>query len=194
MLALTHHVIVQIAAMRVGWHRVFRAYAVLGDDIVIADEDVAKSYLRLCEVLGVEINLGKSLESKDGVAEFAKRLISMSTDVSPLPPKLLIALLKGYDYLPEVLRDMLSRGLSIETFFEGRKKIPSSILWNCIGPLGFIPSAGLSPFLGDRSLTPGELRDVVQAVLRIVNRTIVEWFYQQQQESQVLIDKIGTLV
>jgi len=46
MLALSHHIIVQVAAIRVGKHR-FSAYALLGDDIVIADEAVAESYLAL---------------------------------------------------------------------------------------------------------------------------------------------------
>lgn len=43
MLALTHHVIVQIASMRVGKPS-FTNYALLGDDIVIADKAVAMSY------------------------------------------------------------------------------------------------------------------------------------------------------
>jgi len=43
MLALTHHVIVQVAANRVGMIR-FSGYALLGDDIVIANEAVARSY------------------------------------------------------------------------------------------------------------------------------------------------------
>jgi len=46
MLALTHHIIVQVAANRVGKTR-FSAYALLGDDIVIADEAVAISYHHL---------------------------------------------------------------------------------------------------------------------------------------------------
>jgi len=66
MLALTHHFIVQWAAWRVakrenrvgGW---FSLYAVLGDDIVIADEAVAKEYLWAMTALGVGIGLAKSL-------------------------------------------------------------------------------------------------------------------------------------
>lgn len=46
MLALTHHYIVAIAARRVGILD-FNHYAVLGDDIVIANDLVAASYYSL---------------------------------------------------------------------------------------------------------------------------------------------------
>lgn len=89
MLALTHHGIVQMAAINTGkikpgeW---FEDYAVLGDDIVIADADVAEEYQRLMRLLGVEIGLAKSLISLDGqTLEFAKRTIHRGHDVSPVP-------------------------------------------------------------------------------------------------------------
>lgn len=70
--ALTHHVIVQISALRAGWTGLFQDYALLGDDIVIADADVAEEYRDLMAWLFVEINMSKSLVGK-GCAEFAKR-------------------------------------------------------------------------------------------------------------------------
>lgn len=74
MLALTHHFIVQIAARRVGYDEWFENYALLGDDIVIADQRVAKVYYALMtDYLGVSINLSKSLLSNNGTLEFAKR-------------------------------------------------------------------------------------------------------------------------
>jgi len=73
MLALTHHVIVQVAAERAGIRKLFLDYALLGDDICIADKDVASQYLLIMSGLGVEINLSKSLQSSTGVVEFAKR-------------------------------------------------------------------------------------------------------------------------
>lgn len=115
MLALTHHVIVQESARRVGFVSLFKDYAVLGDDIVIANSSVAKAYLTLCNELGVTINLSKTLESDVGIAEFAKRLVMGETDVSPLPAKLVSVLLQNKAGLPGVLRDMISRGLSIKT-------------------------------------------------------------------------------
>jgi hypothetical protein len=71
MLAITHHVIVRMAAMKVGL-KGFSDYAVLGDDVVICNDDVAAQYLILMETLGLNINLSKSVQSKD-FAEFAKR-------------------------------------------------------------------------------------------------------------------------
>jgi hypothetical protein len=44
MLALTHHVIMQVAAFRAGWRHMFPYYVVLGDDIVIRDSRVAGEY------------------------------------------------------------------------------------------------------------------------------------------------------
>jgi len=71
MLALSHHVIVQMAAIKAGFSS-FSDYCVLGDDIVIANDAVAREYLALMETLGVDINLTKSVISSD-FAEFAKR-------------------------------------------------------------------------------------------------------------------------
>jgi hypothetical protein len=83
MLALTHHAIVQYAAFRVArrsarkglWRSVwFEDYAVLGDDIVIANGPVAREYLRVMTQIGVEVGLAKSLVSPRGATlEFAKR-------------------------------------------------------------------------------------------------------------------------
>lgn len=89
MLAVTHHVIVQQAAFNAGvtqkgeW---FSDYALLGDDIVIANRKVADEYQRLMALYGVEIGLAKSLVSNDGITlEFAKRTFHKGTDISPLP-------------------------------------------------------------------------------------------------------------
>jgi hypothetical protein len=85
MLALTHHAIVQFAAFRAGVDGWFKDYAVLGDDVIIGTEDVAKHYLRVMEILGVEIGLAKSLISKNKSGEFAKRFYHSGVDVSGLP-------------------------------------------------------------------------------------------------------------
>jgi hypothetical protein len=86
LLALTHHAIVQLAASRAypemsGW---FLLYAVLGDDVVIADRSVAKEYLRIMGSLGVEISSAKSLVSCTSSLEFAKRTFIRGQDCSPI--------------------------------------------------------------------------------------------------------------
>jgi hypothetical protein len=87
MLALVHHAMVQFSAHRAGIKGWFTLYAVLGDDIVIADARVAAKYRALCRALGVEIGLAKSLVSTGQTLEFAKRLFFNGKDVSGLPAK-----------------------------------------------------------------------------------------------------------
>jgi hypothetical protein len=98
LLALTHHCIVQWA-----WYLVckntnrewtwYEDYAVLGDDIVILGVDVARKYVDLMRLLGVEIGLHKSVLSRDGSGlEFAKRTYYKGKDVSAVPlPELRVA-------------------------------------------------------------------------------------------------------
>lgn len=75
MLAITHHWVVQLAAYKAynkyEWNE---QYEILGDDLVIFDEKIAKEYLIIMEELGCEINLSKSIQSRNRpVFEFAKR-------------------------------------------------------------------------------------------------------------------------
>lgn len=96
MLAITHHLLVQVSAWRAGVTPVgtwFGDYAVLGDDLVIANKVVATEYLLLLKQLGMEVNLSKSLLSDSGrCLEFAKRTIYVHpdgtwSDISPIPLK-----------------------------------------------------------------------------------------------------------
>jgi hypothetical protein len=84
MLALTHHFLVQYAAWKMG-HRVwFDRYMVLGDDIVIWDDRVSSAYTGIVSQLGVEISPTKSIISREGGAEFAKRYLVKGVDASPV--------------------------------------------------------------------------------------------------------------
>jgi len=69
---LTHHLIVQIAAKDCSKELPFTQYAMLGDDIVIADNEVSIRYRELINLSGVELSSGKSHVSND-TYEFAKR-------------------------------------------------------------------------------------------------------------------------
>lgn len=115
MLGLTHHFIVQLAFRRVisrkamyatsseiyledkivatfnkrkellfssGW---YENYELLGDDIVIFNGEVASEYLVLMRDLGLEINMSKSVVSKNKTFEFAKITGHRGHDVSALP-------------------------------------------------------------------------------------------------------------
>lgn len=82
--AVTHHVIVRLAAVRAGLKPSFSGYALLGDDIVITNDAVAKEYLAIMEQIGVSISETKSHVSHD-TFEFAKRWISRGTEVTGAP-------------------------------------------------------------------------------------------------------------
>jgi hypothetical protein len=71
MLALAHHAIIRFSALLCGQSE-FENYCVLGDDVVIYDDEVAKQYCEVMKSLGVKINISKSLVSKS-LIEFAKR-------------------------------------------------------------------------------------------------------------------------
>ena len=57
--ALSHHILVWWAAEQVYPGKVFSKYSVLGDDIVIADEEVARVYELGLKELGVTISQQK---------------------------------------------------------------------------------------------------------------------------------------
>jgi hypothetical protein len=57
---------------------------VLGDDIVIANGRVAQQYLLLLEAIGVKVGLAKSLVSRKGALEFAKKFFVNGVDCSPV--------------------------------------------------------------------------------------------------------------
>lgn len=63
----------------------------LGDDIVIFDEAVAKEYLSLMELYGVAINLSKSVISNNGSFDFAKVSSYKGATVSAIPFRMLIS-------------------------------------------------------------------------------------------------------
>nr|GEX49585.1 hypothetical protein [Tanacetum cinerariifolium] len=63
---------------------VFTNYVVLGDDVVITDENVATRYKESLDLLQVVISKEKSLISRSGSAEFAKnfRVRDLTVDLS----------------------------------------------------------------------------------------------------------------
>jgi hypothetical protein len=87
MLAMTHHAIVAFAAWRAGL-RNFNRYAILGDDIIIANSKVALEYLKILDTLGVKVGLAKSIVSKRRfVLEFAKKFFVDSKQMNMIPIK-----------------------------------------------------------------------------------------------------------
>jgi hypothetical protein len=174
MLALTHHYIVGVAANRVGLLG-FNHYALLGDDIVIANKSVADSYYYLMtEVLGVSINLSKSLVSSNSF-EFAKRLITLDGEVTPAGPANILLGLRSLNGIPSILLDLAMKGVaiseeSIDPYLLSvptvRKSQLEKIKWVIKGPFGFVPTAeGLASSLTmSSSLTPVRANQIIHAV------------------------------
>jgi hypothetical protein len=110
MLATTHHVIVQVAAFHAGWRHLFPYYVVLGDDIVIFDQQVAKRYQELLAALGVPINMSKSLVSDRGCLEFAKRWFHPDLgDFSPIGPGLILVVIRNLRFIPLLVNELAAK-------------------------------------------------------------------------------------
>lgn len=88
-LAVTHHYLVQIAAEEAGIKTWYGGYCIIGDDIVIRDQKVARAYKTVMSKLGVPINMAKSVVSVNGTFEFAKRTFWRNSDISSVPVRLL---------------------------------------------------------------------------------------------------------
>jgi len=82
-MALTHHCIVRYAAKLVGINPSGQ-YVLLGDDIVIAHDTLAKSYKEVMACLDVPISEQKTHVSKH-MYEFAKRWIYKEQEITPFP-------------------------------------------------------------------------------------------------------------
>lgn len=98
--ALCHHFVVWYCADKVYPRRVFRKYALLGDDIVIGDRQVATAYREVMDQLGVSISKAKSLISESGGLEFAKKFRILDRDLSPVSVKMLRAARHSVAWMP----------------------------------------------------------------------------------------------
>ncbi|CAN7083849.1 unnamed protein product [Brassica oleracea var. botrytis] len=114
-----HDEVVFVVALRAYPHqtRPFLDYALLGDDIVIADCSVAKDYRSLLDALQVDISDAKSIVSETGCLAFAKRfwVKIMSKDLSPVSAKAVLEsyfLVAGYRVLGQMDTKALSRRFS----------------------------------------------------------------------------------
>lgn len=103
MFSLCHHIMVQQAAHQAGYVGWYPWYILLGDDIVILGEDVARAYEKLCSDLGVTIGLAKSLISTNGSFEFAKRFYYKGTDCSPTSAREYMVALKSLPAFAELI-------------------------------------------------------------------------------------------
>lgn len=134
MLALTHHVIVNIAARRAHCHPKNLIYMVLGDDGAMANSKVSKQYVKLFSILGMEINPIKGFDGT--VLEFAKQLWTISgINVSPIGPKNIMLALRHVEFLPSVLYELFVKRFPM--FIEYKRRVDRStdysVWWEKLG-------------------------------------------------------------
>ncbi|XP_020970766.1 LOW QUALITY PROTEIN: uncharacterized protein LOC110268590, partial [Arachis ipaensis] len=110
--SLSHHFVMWLAAKMAYPNRVtpFKDYAILGDDVLITDGNVASHYREILSKLGVQIWISdsKSITSHTGCIEFAKRfwVKGMQVDLTPISVRALTGVnssigLSGHDGSPE---------------------------------------------------------------------------------------------
>jgi len=116
MLALTHHVIVQSAALNTG-QEMYNEYGILGDDIVLMGTDIAEAYTAIMDYYGVQINQAKSILHIPGAkvaAEICKRVFVNGVEISMLPVKLIAKTIMNGRLAVTLQTTMQSRGIQME--------------------------------------------------------------------------------
>lgn len=114
-MALTHHIIVQVAAMRAGvvsssrFSPMFKLYALLGDDLVIKHDSVAREYKKLLKELDMPYSIEKTHTSSD-VFEFAKRWYYQGQEVTGFSVSGLLSVWKSYPLLLNYLQNQSGHG------------------------------------------------------------------------------------
>lgn len=84
MFALSHHIVVQYAASLTGHKGQYEDYALLGDDIVIGHQEVADQYIKVINLLGVEISFNKTHRGNT-LLEFTKRIWLNHEEITGFP-------------------------------------------------------------------------------------------------------------
>jgi len=109
MMALTHHYIVRIAALRAGLPATFSDYFLLGDDLVIYHDLVAQKYKELIAALGMPYSKEKTHVSID-TFEFAKRWFHKGVEITGFSIGGLMSTYSRYPLLHNFLATQESHG------------------------------------------------------------------------------------
>jgi hypothetical protein len=170
--SVSHHFIVQFAALRIGLPK-FKDYKLLGDDIVIRNKLVAESYIKIMHDLGVEISPHKTLISDDSF-EFAKRFFYKGDEVTGYPINGLYKTLGSFTEFVSVTREANRRGFIL----------PYQSSYNCVCEL----------FTSLRSLQIKGFELYSNSFIRRLNRKmLVLWWLQDRGSDVFLLRKIFDL-
>jgi len=116
MLALIHHVIIQVAASRAKVGE-YTSYAIVGDDCALTDNSVSAKYKVITAACGVAINLSKSIEDAAGclpAAELCKRTFISGHEISSIPIKQLCKTLRDGRLAPQLQNELVRRNIGLE--------------------------------------------------------------------------------
>jgi len=109
-LNITHHYVIRFLAKK---YRLPPLYKVLGDDVVIQGEELAKHYREYLYKLGVEINENKSLTHCEGLphsAEFARHIVRDGNNVGCVSPNILETIDSGnWPMAIELIREVKAK-------------------------------------------------------------------------------------
>jgi hypothetical protein len=116
-MALTHHILVQVSALRAGvlgfnQRTPFLQYALLGDDLRIDHDLVASEYYKLITQLGMPYSPSKTHVSQHGF-EFAKRWYCLNTEVTGFSISGLMSVWKSYPLLLNFLDNQQAHGWTL---------------------------------------------------------------------------------
>jgi hypothetical protein len=150
MLALTHHIVVLLAAELAGVKN-FTSYALLGDDIVINHDEVAEKYVHLMSTLGVSINMTKSIVS-NVLCEFAKRLVTPNFEVSPIGAGNLLLVSRKTIMIGALLAELYNKSIIVDSktvvellnSFPRKAELNFLVLWTYFGSCRHLYSARLT--------------------------------------------------
>jgi hypothetical protein len=107
-MSLQHHFLVVYAAFLAGVNPRGK-YVLLGDDIVIADDQIAEKYQSVLRELDVPISMMKTHKSKD-ICEFAKRWYFQGHEITAFPLHSIKNNLKRYYLLQNSIEDGRKKG------------------------------------------------------------------------------------
>jgi len=106
---LCHHLTVQFSASLAGLPAPFKDYRLLGDDIVIANDQVAAKYLEVMSTLHVKISNAKTHVSLD-TFEMAKRWLYKGIEITPAPIHGFWEVRTKWHLVAELYRTTLEKG------------------------------------------------------------------------------------
>jgi len=106
---LCHHFLIYVCCqeINISWYKA--NYKLLGDDIIIFDDDLASKYMEIISLIGMDIQFQKS-HIGNSLFEFAKRLFTPFGEISPFPIKAGLSESKSYFGFIELLSLHFSRG------------------------------------------------------------------------------------